>query len=359
CSMHLADHGAEVIKIEDKKKGDYARSDMAFGISMSHLFHALNRGKKSVALDLSSSEDRDAFLKLLDSADIVMESFRPGVLDKFDLSHQMMRTRKPNLIICALTAYGQTGPRKDEPAHDNNMLGYVGIADQFPTIDGCAVPPNFQIADIAGGSLTALSAISMALVRRERTGEGATLDISLSEGAMCNAVIPFAMRQLHGHTPKAGQDVLTGMLPAYGFYPTKDDRQIAMGALEPKFWGAFCHLVNRPDLMAKGIALGPAAEEVKKELITLFRTKTYQEWGDILKAADACVTPVQTLDEAIEDPHIKDRGVVYKAEDPVDGPLLRLASPIVVDGERPRPEAPAPRHGEHTDAVIKENMKAS
>ncbi|MEM9839323.1 MAG: CoA transferase [Pseudomonadota bacterium] len=353
CTMHLADQGAEVIKIEDKKRGDYARTDMAFGVSMSHLFHAINRGKKSVKLDLGEPTDREAFLSLVDSTDIVVESFRPGVMDRLGLGHAALRERKPSLIVCSLTAYGQTGPLAEEPAHDNNMLALAGIADQFPRMDGAAASPNYQIADVAGGSLTALSAITMALVRRERTGKGATLDISLAEGALASAVMAFATRQLHGRTPEAGADILTGLLPCYGYYATKDGRQIAVGALEPKFWAAFCSLVGRPDLLPKGLAMGDGAGTAKADIAALFRSKTFDEWTTLLAGSGTCITPVKTLDEAITDSHFNARGVVYEATDPEDGQMLRLASPFVVDGERAKPAEPAPRHGEHTEDYLK------
>lgn len=352
CTMHLADQGAEVIKIEDPKRGDYARSDMAFGMSMSHLFHAINRGKKSIILDLANDPGREAFLSLVDSADVVVESFRPGVLDRLGLGHAFLRERKASLIICALTAYGQTGPLAGEPAHDNNMLALAGIADQFPRVDGAAASPNYQIADVAGGSLTGLSAIAMALFRRERTGEGATLDISLTEGAIASAVMAFATRNIHGKAAEAGKDLLTGMLPCYAYYQTKDDRQIAVGALEPKFWAQFCAVAGRPDLTAKGLAFGPEGETAKREIAELFRSRTYEEWSTLLEGSGTCVTPVKSLDEALEDPHLEARGIFFQADDPEDGTMMRVASPFVVDGERSRPAARAPRHGEHDDDIL-------
>lgn len=352
CTMHMADQGAEVIKVEDPDRGDYARTDMAFGQSMSHLFHAINRGKKSITLNLRKDADRDAFLRLLDIADVLVESFRPGVLDKLGLGHEALRARKPSLIICAMTAYGQTGPRRDEPAHDNNMLGLVGVADQFPRVDGAVAAPNYQIADVAGGSLTALSALAMALFRRERTGEGATIDISLAEGAFSSAVMPFAMSQLQGKTPEPGGDALTGLLPCYGYYATKDGRQIAMGALEPKFWAAFCATVGRPDLLPKGMVIGPDSEKAKAEIADLFRSKTFAQWTELLEGSGTCVTPVLRLDEAMADPQLVERGVVFEAVDPVDGQHQRIASPFVVDGARAKPQTPAPRHGEHNAEIL-------
>jgi crotonobetainyl-CoA:carnitine CoA-transferase CaiB-like acyl-CoA transferase len=348
ATMHMADQGAEVIKVEDPGRGDYAREDMAFGMAMSPIFHALNRGKKSVVIDLRTDDGRSDFMDLVEGADIVVESFRPGVMDRLGIGPSTLRARKNDLIICSMSAYGQTGPRRNEPAHDNNMLALTGIADQFPRQAGRIAAPNYQIADVAGGSLTALAGIAMALFRRERTGEGAFLDISMADGALASAIIPFTSMQLRGEPPKPGEDILTGLLPCYGYYETKDGRQIAMGALEPKFWQLFCDRAGRPDLMAKGLAMGPEGKAAKAEVADLFRSRTFEEWRALLEDADACVTPVLTLDESLEDPQVTARGMVYEADDPQDGTMLRLASPFVVNGERARPSAPAPRHGEHS-----------
>lgn len=354
CTMHLADQGADVIKVEDPKGGDYARQEMAMGVSMSHLFHAINRGKRSVILDLKTGEGRSALLTMLDQADVLVESFRPGVMDNLGLSHQTLRERFPSLVICAMTAYGQTGDMREKAGHDNNMAGFAGLVDQFPRVEGQAFGPNFPIADIAGGSLTALSAIAMALVQKERTGKGAILDISLLEGALSAAVMAFSTTQLHGRTPAPMQDILTGLLPCFNYYETADGGQVAVGALEAKFWAAFCMHVDRHDLIPKGLTLGPDGDATKAELRTLFKSKTLTEWTEILKDADCCVTPVLPMTEAIKQPLMVERGMVYESEDPVDGALTRLASPIVVDGERAQPSAAAPRHGEQTAEIFKE-----
>jgi crotonobetainyl-CoA:carnitine CoA-transferase CaiB-like acyl-CoA transferase len=354
CTLYMADQGAEVIKIEDEGAGDYARSEMALGISMSHLFHAINRGKKSVTLDLRSDEGREAFFRLLPTADVVVESFRPGAMERLGLGHEVLQEHKQDLIICSMSAYGQTGPRRGEPAHDNNMLALTGIADQLPrTASGEIGSPNFQIADIAGGSLTALSAISMALFRRERTGKGAVLDISLAEAALAAAVMPFATRQLRGgDTPPPGQDMLTGMLPCYRYYETKDGRQIAMGALEPKFWATFCEAAGRPDLTLRGRDMSRGEGSGHHETEALFRTKTFVEWRALLEDLPACVTPVLTLTEALDDPHLKERGAFYSLTDSSDGEILHLASPIVVDGRRAAPNEEAPRQGQHNAQIL-------
>ena len=243
-------------------------------------------------LDLTSDAGRAQFLDLVDTADVVVESFRPGVMDKLGIGTSALRGWKPSLIICLLTAHGQTGPRRAVPTHDNNMLSLAGIADQFSRVDG-------------------------------------------------RAVMPFATKQMLGDLPTAGADYLSGMLPCYGYYATKDDRQIAVGALEPKFWAAFCAVIDRPDLMAKGWVIGSDAEAATAEIAAVFREKTIAEWSEILSDADACVTPVLPLDEAMSDQHLTDRAAFWVAEDPQDGPIQHLSSPFVVDGKRSQPTSAA------------------
>jgi crotonobetainyl-CoA:carnitine CoA-transferase CaiB-like acyl-CoA transferase len=349
ATMHLADQGATVIKIEDRAKGDYARSDLALGKSMSALFHALNRGKASVALDLKAPAEREHFLALVDKADVVVESFRPGVMDSLGLGPAALRARRPALIVCSITAYGQTGPLAAHPAHDNNMCGYSGIADQFPRgPDDRIAAPNFQIADIAGGGLTAAMAIAMALLRRERTGVGATIDLAMSEASLAAAIMPFAMRQAFGATPRPGSDILTGALACYGYFRCKDAKHIAMGALEPKFWRLFCGAVGRPDWIMRQMSLGDAAEALRAEMAEMFLTRTRDEWTALLEPIEACVTPVLSLDEAIAHEQFAARGLFSSFTDAVDGTFVRIGAPFLVDGERAMPTAPAPRHGEHS-----------
>ncbi|MGJ3231065.1 MAG: CaiB/BaiF CoA transferase family protein [Oceanicaulis sp.] len=347
CTLHLADQGADVVKIEDPHAGDYARTDLAFGVSMSHLFHALNRGKRSIRLDLKSEDGRAALLELVRDADVLVESFRPGTLEKLGLAPDRLQAGNPGLVVCRISAYGQTGPLADKAAHDINMVGYAGLASQFPSHGGRLRLPGFQIADVAGGALTAAAAISMALVRKVRDGQGAVLDVAMAEAALSAGVTAFAMTQFHGRSPEPEADVLTGLLPCYGFYATKDGGQIAMGALEPKFWRAFCALVDRPDLEDKGLAVGPDGEHVKAELEKLFATKPLGKWTELLDGADCCVTPVLSIEQALTLPHFAERGLVYEAEDPVDGVMTRIGGAFLVDGERVKPAAPAPRHGEH------------
>lgn len=345
ATMHLADQGAEVIKIEDPDKGDYARHDLAPPGRMSPLFHALNRGKRSVVIDLRAPAGREAFLGLVDTADVVVESFRPGVMADLGLSPQTLRARKAALVVCSITAHGQTGPLAGRPAHDNNMVGYAGVAALYPRdADGRIRSPDIQFADVAGGALHAAMAISMALARTARTSEGATLDISMVEAALSAAVLPFALREAF----EAGQGPLVGALPGYDYYRCQDGRHMAVGALEPKFWSLFCDAVGRPDLKAAHLAFGPPAESAKAELRTLFATRTRDEWAARLEPLGCCVTPVLSLDEALAHPQLAAREFLYAVSDPQDGEMLRMGAPFRVDGTRARPKTSAPRHGEHT-----------
>ncbi|MEM8985205.1 MAG: CaiB/BaiF CoA-transferase family protein [Pseudomonadota bacterium] len=352
ATLQLADHGAEVIKIEDIGKGDYARREMAFGISMSHLFHALNRGKKSAAIDLRADAGREAFLKLVATADVVVESFRPGVLDRLGIGYDQLKEVKNDIILCSITAYGQTGPYRDQAGHDINMCGYAGVSDQLGFENGAPAPSNFQIGDIAGGSLTATTAILMALLKRDRTQDGAHIDVSITDSLFAYNLLPFTNAQLFQKSPERGADILTGGLGCYGYYETSDGGYMAVGALEPKFWQAFCRKLDREDLIEEHLKFGDEAASLKQTLKEVFKTRTRDEWAAFLGDADCCITPVLTPLEAQNDPQIKSRGLLYTSEDPVDGEMLRLVNPIRMNGAAPAPAAPAPRLGEHTDEIL-------
>ncbi|MFC4541614.1 CaiB/BaiF CoA transferase family protein [Halosolutus amylolyticus] len=340
----LADLGADVLKVEDPDRGDYARylppiTDDGTGA----VFEAVNRGKRSVALDLKADDGRDAFLELVEDADVLIESFRPGVVDRLGIDHETVRERNPDLVYCSLSGYGQEGPYRDHAGHD---LGYVGLAglldvtrtdrDERPRI------PGYPIADMAGG-LSAAFVIVSALLSRELGGTGGTyLDCSLSD-----AVLSFsqavATPALYGDDPRPGDDFLTGGHPWYNVYETADGRYVTLSALEPKFWRVFCDAVDRPDL-ASVHGTDDEAEQaaLRAELEDVFADRTRDEWVAFVDP-DVPVAPVLTPAEALEHPQFADRGLVRRGDDPA------ILSPI--RGASPAPSE-TPGHGEHTRDVL-------
>jgi alpha-methylacyl-CoA racemase len=332
CTLLLADHGADVIKVEDTGAGDYARADPPS-------FASLNRGKRSVQLDLKSEAGRLAFLRLVASADVVVESFRPGVMDRLGVGFSVLREANPSLVYCAITGYGQDGPLRSRAGHDLNYLARTGVLGLSGEAGGPPVQAAAQIADIAGGALMAAFGILAAL----RSGSGQLVDISMADGALSLLAMPAAGFLAGGAEPRRGELVLGGRLLCYRVYACADG-WVSMGALEPKFWAAFCHGVGREELIAHQFDAPDSAAHAEVSAVLLSRTRA--EWEAFNVEHDCCLEPVLDFDEVVSDEHVRSRGMI------VDG---LLATPVRLS------ETPAdfrrggpPGLGEHTDALLGE-----
>ena len=350
CTLHLADLGADVIKVEDTGAGDYARALGAKPGATSAFFRMVNRNKRSVALDLKDARGRDAFLALARHADVVVESFRPGVVASLGVDHEAVRAVRPSIVYASITGYGQTGPRAKAAGHDINYLGYAGVLDQTGT-RGC--PPalsNLQIADLLGGALTAAVAILAAVVAAQRTGRGRYVDVAMADGALAHNIFALHALEQAGRTMPRGEDLLTGGVPCYGVYPTKDGRWLAVGALEDKFWRTVCTTIGRPDLVAGHLAVGDEGARVRAELDAVFGARTLADWVARFGGVDACVTPVATLDEALRDEQFAARGMVVTGADGAHS----YAPPWTMSGHGFRVARDAPTQGEHTAEVLRE-----
>ena len=259
-TMVLADMGADVVKVEDPRVGDYLRGLPPAKGGMSGRFLAVNRGKRSLALDLKAPAGRDAFLRMTARADVVVESFRPGVMDKLGVGYTALAATNPKLVMCSISGYGQTGPYTHRAGHDLNYIALAGVLAMGGPAGGAPQMPGVQIADLAGGALWSATAILGALVGRERTGKGAHLDISMTEGAL--ALLAAELGNLDcGEHPTRGVEALNGGLACYGVYRAKDGRYLAVGALEPKFWIAFNQCIGRAPNIAE--LAGDAAEQTR------------------------------------------------------------------------------------------------
>lgn len=323
-SMLLHQLGASIVKVEDPVTGDYMRWSPPLVDGMSTVFRALNRGKKSVGINLKDPKGREAFLGMVDEADIVLESFRPGVLGRLGLAPADLLQRKPSLILVSISGYGQRGPRAHKAGHDLNFLARSGLLALNRDASGVPVVPGFQAADIAGGAWIPLAQLLAALVQRERTGEGAWIDTSMADGVLSLAALPFA--ELHGSSAAATDPddaPLAGRWPCYGVYATSDGRYMSLAALEPKFWKGFCEAAGRPDWISRHLAQGVERETLRDEVAAVFREKTFAEWVEIFEPLDVCCDPVLTPWEA-----------------GLDGPFCAL-------GLTPTLE-PAPQLGQHT-----------
>jgi alpha-methylacyl-CoA racemase len=328
CTLLLADFGADVIKVEDMGAGDYARADPAS-------FAALNRGKRSIQLDLKSDAGRQAFLRLARDADVVIESFRPGVMDRLGVGWDVLREVKPTLVYCAITGYGQDGPLSARAGHDLNYLARTGVLALSG--DASPVQSSVQIADVAGGALMAAFGILAAL----RTGQGQFVDISMADGALSLLAMPAAQLLAGGAPPRRGELVLGGRLLCYRPYRCADG-WVSMGALEPKFWAAFCRGVERPDLVEH--QFDAPGSDAHAEVEAIFAGRSRAEWEAFNGEHDCCVEPVLELDEALADEHVRARGMVA-------GSLL--GNPIRLSETPADPfRGPPPGLGEHTDELL-------
>ena len=336
ATMYLADFGADVIKIEQPGMGDYART-LFTTHGENPVFTATNGGKRSVAIDLKQSRGRNALLALVRAADVLIESFRPGVMDRLGLGYPVLHAANPRLIYAALTGYGQDGPMRDAAGHDLNYMAMSGALDLIGHRGGEPVVPGVQIADIAGGGMQAAMGILLALLARERTGEGQFVDIGMTRGAANLIALPLAQHTLAGQEPARGEGILSGQYACYCVYECRDHRFVAVGALEPKFWQSLCGALARPDLIAGHYAPEPRQSVLKSELAGIFAQKDAATWIRELDPHDCCVTLVCTVSESA--------GCGWlRAVEPAPG---LSATP----GRR---SAKAPALGEHTREILLE-----
>jgi crotonobetainyl-CoA:carnitine CoA-transferase CaiB-like acyl-CoA transferase len=359
ASLLLADLGADVIKVEDTGMGDYVRwapplygddEQQALG-TRSSLYLSLNRGKRSIRLDLKSEGGREAFLRLVADADVVLESFRPGVLDKLGVGYERLREVNPGIVVCAISGYGQTGPNVSRAGHDTNYLALNGVLGLTGEADGPPVQAAGQIADLGGGGLMAILGILAALHERERSGEGQYVDVSMTDGALSWLAMVAGAFLRDGRVPRRGAEMLNGGVACYLPYECADG-WVSCGALEPKFWQAFCAGVERPDLAEHQFA--PPGSPGHAAVAEVFAGRTKAEWAAFNDTHDCCIEPVLDLDEALSSELVRARQMVVEVEQPELGPVRLLGHPVKLSRTPADPTRPAPALGEHTAEVLGE-----
>jgi len=352
CTQLLADLGAEVIKVEQPGRGDDVRSTPPFtpsGVSAPHL--VLGRGKRSITLDLKQAEGADLFRRLVTGSDVVVESFRPGVLERLGLGRADLLALAPRLVYASITAYGRDGPYAQRPGHDINAQAYAGALSlgEGPA-DGPA-RPYLQASDMAAGLQTALGIVA-ALFARGQSGQGQAVDVAMTDAVSSLLAIATAAVVGTGQAPPAA-DHLTGALACYGTYRCSDGRWLAVGALEPKFFTELCELVGRPELARRQYD-EQGQDELRAELAAVFATRSMAEWTHLLAPADTCVAPVLDHAEALSDANARDRGAVLDlvlsdgSTVPVVAPVARLSRTPARAGTR------APGLGEDTVELLVE-----
>jgi alpha-methylacyl-CoA racemase len=320
ATQQLADLGAQVIKMEDTGAGDYAAAAVRA---------LVNRGKRAMRIDLKQSQGLATLLRLCRDADVLVEGFRPGVMQRLGAGYEAVAAVNPRIVYCSISGFGQAGPLAQMPGHDINYTSLTGVADQVGNAHGPALS-NLPLADLLGGSMTAVRDILAALFGAARSGRGRHVDVAIADGVLAQAVLPLAALHQHGRVPPLGEGTLTGALACYGFYRTADGRYLGVGALERKFWDALCQRLERPDFAPLHRTGDTATEQrLREELGAIFAARPLAHWAAVFGDGEACVTPVLRLDETLAHPHFKRNQAT---------------------GKEPGPGAPRP--GEHTQEIL-------
>ncbi|MDX6727916.1 MAG: hypothetical protein QOK49_2721 [Baekduia sp.] len=356
CSLLLADFGADVVKVEDTGMGDYIRwSPPAFEgaeeSAKSALFLSLNRGKRSVRIDLKTEAGRDVLLRLVRDADVLLESFRPGVMERLGVGWERLREENPRLVYCAITGYGLTGPNVQRSGHDMNYLGLNGVLAISGDEDGPPIQAGGQIADLGGGALMAAFGILAALRERDRSGEGQLVDVSMFDGALSWLAMVAARVFAAGEKPRRGSELLGGSLLCYRPYRCADG-WVTLGALEPKFFAEWCRGVGREDLIEHQFER--PGSEAHAEVEAIFAGRARAEWAAFADQHDCCLEPVLEVEEALESELVRAREMVIEFEQPGAGLVQGLGMPVKLSRTPGRVRRGGPGLGEHTEEVLRE-----
>jgi crotonobetainyl-CoA:carnitine CoA-transferase CaiB-like acyl-CoA transferase len=354
CSMMLADFGADVIKVEDPQGGDYIRWWPPLLGKNSGFHIVLNRNKRSLTLNLKEQEAKNIFKRLVADADVVLEGFRPGVMDRLGLGYQELQAINPRLIYCAITGYGTDGPRAQRAGHDINYLALNGVLSYSgrkgnPTFSGV------QIADLGGGALYAAFSIAAALFARERLGKGQYIDMAMADGALTWHCLRWGKYLADGIVPSQGDDFLNHGFACYNLYPTRDGRYMSLGALEPQFWQLFCLSVGRPDWNTPSyFEPGPHQQKLYQQVADLFQSKTQAEWIQLFVDKDCCCEPVLNLDEVMRDEQVHQRKMIVDLVHERWGAYRQLGVAPKLSLTPGTIHSHAPDLGEHTDEILSE-----
>jgi crotonobetainyl-CoA:carnitine CoA-transferase CaiB-like acyl-CoA transferase len=348
CTLLLADLGADVVKVEEPGRGDYIRWTVPQVDGESALHRALNRGKRSITLDLKTEDGCEALRLLASGADALLESFRPGVMDRLGVGFENLRHRNERLVFCSITGYGQDGPYRDRVGHDIDYIGYAGLlhatgqAGEPPTL------PAVQVGDFGGGMAAAVGTLA-ALTEARRTGRGRHVDVSMLDVVTSWMGVVMSSYLATREAPARGTMPLSGGLACYRLYRAGDGGYLAVGALEPRFWQTLCQALDVPELVDRQFAPPDEQEAVAAGLQAVFETRPRDEWVERLAHLEACVAPVNDVAEAIRDPQVVHRGLVARIEGQPVGPGPAVALPGTA-----RVTRPAPGLGEHTEEVLVE-----
>ena len=353
ATMLLADLGADVVRVESPTRPDLVRHKSPTVGDTSAWHAVLNRSKRSLALDLKRPGAAAVVKRLVQRYDVVVEQFRPGVMDRLGVGYEALQEANPGLIYCAITGYGQDGPYRDRAGHDINYLALAGVASHSGRAHTGPPALGVQVADVGAGSFGAIMGLLAAVVHRQQTGEGQFVDVSMFDGALAWNALAIA-DALAGAEPQREATLLNGGT-YYDYYRTQDGRYLALGALEPKFWQGFCEAIERPDLVGQGQSLapgeqGPLKAEIQKEI----DKRSLSAWQEVFAAYDVCVEPVLTAIEALQQEQVEARGLLVDVPHPQGPPQRQVAHPLKFSRCRPVYRHVGPPLGAHGDEVLRE-----
>ena len=351
CTMVMGDYGAEVIKIEDIDAGDPTRFVGRFFEGSGSFFRQLNRNKKSIAIDLKAEQGREIIRELAKKADVVIEGFRPGAMERLGLDFRELEKINKSLVYASVSGYGQESIYREKAGHDLNYQALSGLLDLSAEKDGSPLVPAVQIADVIGGTMMTLSGILMALYQRERTGKGSYVDLAMTRGLLPTLTLAAATLNSGEDTARRGSGQISGAYACYNLYETADGKYMSLGAMEPIFWQRFCETIGHPEwfeLQYDQEKRTVLLEEVSR----LFKKKTRSEWVEIFSEADACCEPVLSLEEAVEHPLNHDGSYWIKVKTGTGEIEIMPGFPMLFSGRGGQIRLKPPQHGEHTREIL-------
>jgi crotonobetainyl-CoA:carnitine CoA-transferase CaiB-like acyl-CoA transferase len=354
CTQMLGDLGADVIKIEEPGRGDYQREFAPMGVNDSGTFLLCNRNKRSLTLNLKTPQGRDILRKLVASADVLVEGFRPGVMERLGLDYGSLEPLNPRLVYCSLSGFGQTGPYRLAPGHDLNYMSLLGTLGLFGRPDTGPLVPGLLVSDIGGGSMMAIYGILAALLARHASGKGQYLDVSMFDGTAMFLAYHAAELLFAGKEPRGGRYRNTGGAACYNTYECADGRWLALGIIEEKFWRSFCRLIDREAWIDDQ---WPEAEQAQTQIDTLrglMKSRPRAAWLQLLAGADIPATPVHSMREAFDDAHFRARDLLQYVEHPVEGQVPQLGFPVKFSDTPAAIRRAPPMLGQHTDEILTE-----
>jgi len=352
CTMILGDLGADVIKIEQPQVGDYARSAPPLLGDTGSAFLMLNRNKRSITLDLKKAEAQEILRKLAARADVLVESYRPGVADGLGVGYETISQVNAQIVYCSISGFGQDGPYRDLVGHDLTYMAYSGAIGGTGPRGGPPVIPAIQVSDIQAAMYSAIGIVA-ALYGREKTGKGDFIDISLMDTAVASMILPISFH-FAGESTERGSSLLSGGAPFYNIYETADRKHVAIAPLEPKFWIELCSALGLERYQDKQLTSVEEKERIRDDLAAIFHLKTRDEWVKILNERDVPCAPIYDVSEALADSHVLSRKMVFETETEAFGKLNQLATPIRMSSSPLTIRLPPPRLGEHTLQVLQE-----